>query len=153
MVHWAFLLLWRVPRSLPLKNSPHRMMLLPAHFTLGMVLCMWWAELDSFKHDVLNWGSSDQIIFFLRVWGSFRCFSANSNCVFFCLHCGEDWVWLGHTSIKPRSVECCSGVCPSVDFSYLHIWSWSSARVTISFFSTTLKPLSINCSVWPGGRL
>ncbi len=27
----------------------------------------------------------------------------------------------GHTTIKPRSVDCCSDVCPSVDFSYLHI--------------------------------
>ncbi len=26
-----------------------------------------------------------------------------------------------HTSIKPRLVECSSDVCPSVDFSYLHI--------------------------------
>ncbi len=31
-----------------------------------------------------------------------------------------------HTAIKPRSMECCSDVCPFVDFSYLHIWSWSS---------------------------
>ncbi len=43
------------------------------HFTFGMVLCMWWTELDSFKHDAWNWGSSDQIILFLTVWGSFRC--------------------------------------------------------------------------------
>ncbi len=26
-----------------------------------------------------------------------------------------------HTAIKPRSVKCYSDVCPSVDFSYLHI--------------------------------
>ncbi len=26
-----------------------------------------------------------------------------------------------HTAIKLRLVECCSDVCPSVDFSYLHI--------------------------------
>ncbi len=43
-----------------------------------------------------------------------------------------------HTAIKPRSMECCSDVCPFVDFSYLHIWSWSSTRVTISFLVTTL---------------
>ncbi len=29
----------------------HSMRLLPAHFTFGMVLCRWWAELVSFKHD------------------------------------------------------------------------------------------------------
>ncbi len=44
----------------------------------------------------------------------------------------------GHTAIKPRSVGCCSDVCPFVHFSYLHIWSWSSTRVTIRFFVTTL---------------
>ncbi len=49
----------------------------------------------------------------LTVWGSFRCFSANSKCV---------------SAIKPRSVECCSDVCPSVSFSNLHIWSWSSTE-------------------------
>ncbi len=42
------------------------------------------------------------------------------------------------TAIKPRSVKCCSDVCPSVAFSYLHIWSWSSTRVTIRFLVTTL---------------
>ncbi len=36
-----------------------------------------------------------------------------------------------------RSVECCS-VYPSVDISYLHVWSWSLTRVTISFLVTRL---------------
>ncbi len=91
--------------------------------------------LVSFKQDAWNWGSSDQRILFLTVWGSFRCFFANSKCVFMCLHWREDWVI---NAIKPRAMECCSGVCPSVDFSHLHIWSWSSTRVTIRFFVTTL---------------
>ncbi len=55
------------------------------------VLCRWWAELVSFKHDAWNWGSSDQIMLFLTVWGSFRCFFANSKYVFMCLHWREDW--------------------------------------------------------------
>ncbi len=42
-----------------------------------------------------------------------------------------------HTAIKHRSMECCSDVCPSVDFSYLHKRSWSSTRVTIRFLVTT----------------
>ncbi len=42
------------------------------------------------------------------------------------------------TAIKPRSVECCSDVCPSVSFSHLHIRSWSSTRVTISVLITSL---------------
>ncbi len=33
----------------------------------------------------------------------------------------EERIEFGHTAIKPRSVECCSDVCPSVDFSHLHI--------------------------------
>ncbi len=65
--------------------------LLPAHFTFGMLFCRWWAELVSFKHDAWNWGSSDQRIFFLTVWGSFRWFFANSKCVLMCLHWREDW--------------------------------------------------------------
>ncbi len=55
------------------------------------------------------------------------------SCVF-----TEERIEFGHTAIKTRSVECCSDVCPSVDFSYLHIWSWSSTRVTIRFLVTTL---------------
>ncbi len=38
------------------------------------------------------------------------------SCVF-----TEERIESGHTNIKPRLMECCSGVCPSVDFSYLHI--------------------------------
>ncbi len=110
------------------------MRLLPAHLTFGLVFCRWWAELVSFKHDAYNWGSSVQIILILTVWGSFRCFSANSKCGFICLH----WIEFGHTAIKPGSVECCSDVCYSVSFSDLHIWSWSLTRVTIRFLVTTL---------------
>ncbi len=55
------------------KTAPQHEVL-PAHFTFGMILCMWWAELVSFKQDAWYWGSSDQRILFLTVWGSFRCF-------------------------------------------------------------------------------
>ncbi len=73
---------------------------------------------------------------FLRVWGSFRCFFVNSKCVLFGFT--EERIEFGHTAIKPKSVECCSDACTSVDFSYLHIWSWRSTRVNIGFFVTTL---------------
>ncbi len=33
----------------------------------------------------------------------------------------EERIETGHVAIKPRSLECCGDVCPSVDFSYLHI--------------------------------
>ncbi len=57
--------------------------------------------------------------------------------VFSCvLH--EERIESCHTATKPSLVECCSDVCPSVDFSHLHISSWSSTRVTIRFLVTTL---------------
>ncbi len=86
------------------EKQPHSMRLLPAHFTFGMVLCSWWAELVSFKHDVWNWGLSDQRISFLRVWGSFRCFFLQIPSVFSCVFT-EERIASGHTSIKPRLVE------------------------------------------------
>ncbi len=75
------------------EKQPHGMRLLPPHFTFGMVLCRWWAELGSFKHDVWNWGSSNKRISFLTVWGPFWCFFAYSKCVFMCLHGGKDCIW------------------------------------------------------------
>ncbi len=109
------------------EKQPHSMRLLPGHLTFGMVLCRWWAELVSFKHDVWNWDSSDHRILFLRVWGSFRCFFAHSKCVSCVLP--EERIESCHTAIKPRSVECCSDVCPSVDFSHLHILYDHGAQV------------------------
>ncbi len=64
----------------------------------------------------------------LRCLGSLSCWKVFT----------EERIEFGHTAIKPRTVECCSDVCPYVDFSCLHIWSWSSTRVTIRFFVTTL---------------
>ncbi len=98
--------------------------LIPAHFTAGMILCSWWAELVYFKHDACYWGSSDQRILFLTVWGSFRCFFVNSKCVFMCLHWGEDWVWSQQHKAQIGGVlQWCLSFC---SFSHLHIWSWSS---------------------------
>ncbi len=47
------------------------------------LLLGWYSACDeqcllSFKHDAWNWGSSDQIILFLTVWGSFRCFHVST---------------------------------------------------------------------------
>ncbi len=55
------------------------------------------------------------------------------SCVF-----TEERIEFGHTAIKPRSVDCCSDVCPSVGFSHLHISTWSSTRRTIRFLITSL---------------
>ncbi len=108
----------------------------------GMVICRRWVELVSFEH-VWNWDSSAQI-----TWGSFRCSFANSMC-FSCVFT-EERIEFGYTTIKRRSEECCCDICPSVGFSHLHIWSWSSTRGTIS---VTRRPFSINVSVWLGGQL
>ncbi len=50
----------------------------------------------------------------------------------------EERIEFVHTAIKPRSVECCSDGYPSVGFAHLHIWSWSSTRVTIRFLVASL---------------
>ncbi len=71
--------------------------------------------------------------------GDFLLIPGVISCVF-----TEERIEFGHTATKPRSVECCSDVCPSVDFSYLHIWSWSSTRVTIRFLVTTLDKVLLN---------
>ncbi len=49
------------------------------------------------------------------------CFSESDGFEVFSFVFTEERVEFGHTTIKPRSVECCSDLCPSVDFSYLHI--------------------------------
>ncbi len=68
--------------------------------------------------------------------GLFICVQITS--VFSCIFT-EERTESYHTAIKPRLVECYSEVCLSVGFSYLHLWSWSSTRVTIKFLVTTLN--------------
>ncbi len=48
--------------------------------------------------------------------GAFLQIPSVFSCVF-----TEERIEFGHTAIKPRLMECCSDVCPSVGFSYLHI--------------------------------
>ncbi len=43
--------------------------------------------------------------------GAFLQIPSVFSCVF-----TEERIEFGHTAIKPRSVECCSDVCPSVSF-------------------------------------
>ncbi len=71
----------------------HIMRLLPAHFTFGMILCMWWTVPGFLQTWCLNWASSDQIILFLKSEGPLGAFffCANSKCVFMCLTWREDW--------------------------------------------------------------
>ncbi len=135
-MYWAFLLLWRVSQSLTLKNSPTAWAATSTlYFWDGTLQVMsragflqtWCLELRFIRPENL----------FLTVWGSFRCFFLQIPSVFSCVY-PEERIESCHTAIKPRSVECCSDVCPSVDFSCLHIWSWSSTRVTIRLLVTTL---------------
>ncbi len=110
----------------------HSTVLQPVHFNFGMVLCSAWFPLNMMLE--LRLIRPDNIIsqslrFFL---GAFLL--SVFSCVF-----TEERIESCHTAaIKPRSVECCSDVSSYVGFSHLHIWSWSSTRVTIRFFITTL---------------
>ncbi len=136
LVHWAFLLLWWVPQSLPLKNSStawdcyqHTLLLgwysagdeqsrFPSNMMLGI-------EVHQTRESCFS-ESEGPLGAFLLILSVFSCVST------------EERIEFGHTAIKPISMECCSDVCPSVDFSHLHIWSWSSTKVTIGFLVTTL---------------
>ncbi len=118
------------------EKQPHSMRLLPARFTFGMVLCS----------DEQSWFPSNMMLKTEVHQTRKSCFSESEGplgaflqipSVFSCV-IPEERIESCHTTIKPRLVECCSDVCPSVDFSYLHIWSWSSTRVTIRFLVTTL---------------
>ncbi len=83
-------------------------------------------------HDTWNWGSSDQRILFLLVWEYFMWLffihlyflqiPSGFSCVI-----TEERLESGHS--KPRSVECCSYICPSVSFSHLHTWSWNDHQL------------------------
>ncbi len=135
-VHWAFLLLWRVPQSLPLKNSPtawgcYQHTLLLDWYSAGDEQCLFPSNM-TLRIEVHQTRKSC----FSESEGPFGAFLQISS-VFSCVFT-EERIEFGHTAIKPRSVECCSDVCPSVDFSYLHIWSWSSTRVTIRVLFTSL---------------
>ena len=72
------------------KKHPHSMMLPPPCFTIGIVLCRWWAvpgflliwHLELWPNSLIL-VSSDQRILFVTVWESFRCFFANFKRVFY----------------------------------------------------------------------
>ncbi len=82
-VHWAFLLLWRVPHSLPLKNSP-------TAWAATSTLYFWDGTLQAMSRAG-----------FLQTWClELRFIRPESKgaflqipCVFSCLHWWEDWVW------------------------------------------------------------
>ncbi len=109
--------------------------LLPAHFTFGMVLCMWWVVPGFLQTWCLEVHQTRESRFSQSEGplGAFWQIPSVFSCVF-----SEERIEFGHTAIKHSLVECCSDVCPSVGFSHLHIWSRSSTRVTISFLVTTL---------------
>ncbi len=104
----------------------------PQHEAATSTLYFWVGTLQVMSS---AWFPSNMMLRILTVWGSFRCIFCKFQ-VFSCVFT-EEKIEFGHTAIKPRSVECCSDVCPSVSFSHLHIWSWSSTRVTISFLVTS----------------
>ncbi len=137
LVHWAFLLFWWVPQSLLLKNSPIAWCFYQHTFLLGWYSAgkeqSWFPSNTMLGIDVHQTRESC----FSESEGPLGTFFLYISSVFSFVFT-EERIEFGHTAIKPRSVECGSDVCPSVDLSYLHIWSWSSTRVTIRFLFTTL---------------
>ncbi len=137
-MHWAFLILWWVPQSLPLKNSSTAWGCYQHTLSFG-----WYSAGDE-----QSWFPST-MMFGIEVHQTREpCFSKSKGPLgaffflqipsgFLCVFT-EEKIESGHTTIKPRSVECCSDARPSVDFCHLHIWSWSSTRVTISFLVTSI---------------
>ncbi len=131
-VHWAFLLLWRrVPQFLPLKNSPTAWGCYQHTLLLG-----WYSAGDE-----QSWFPSNMMLRIEVHQTRESCFSESEGplgaflqipSVFSCVFT-EERIEFGHTAIK-----CCSDVCPSVGFSHLHIWSWSSTRVTTRFLVTSI---------------
>ncbi len=101
---------------MPLKHSPQHEAATSTLYTLG-----WYTVADE-----QSWFPSNMMLRIEVHQTGENCFS-QSECpllqipsVFSCVFT-EERIEFGHTAIKPRSVECCRDVCPSVDFSYLHI--------------------------------
>ncbi len=106
------------------EKHPHSMSCYQHTLLLG-----WYSACDeqcllSFKHDTWRLsfirGSSDQIILFLTVWGSFRCFFANSKCVFMCLHWREGWVWPHRRKAQiDGALQWCLSFCRCLPSAYM----------------------------------
>ncbi len=115
--------------------SPCRWKTAPEHEAATSTLYFWDGTLHVMSH---AWFPSNRMlgierILFLTVWGSFRCFFANSKCVFMCLHWREDWV-LPHC----HKAQLDGVLLWCLSFCRFLIWSWSSTRVTIRLLVTTL---------------
>ncbi len=93
LVHWAFLQLWWVPQSLPLKNSPTAW----GWYQHTLLLGRFSAD------DEQSWFPSNMMLTitvhqnrescFSESEGPLGAFFANSKCVFMCLRWGEDCIW------------------------------------------------------------
>jgi hypothetical protein len=109
--------------------------------------------------------SSDQRIFFLMLWESFRCFLANSKRAVKCLMSGfclvtlpqrpDEWLLSCHSTTKAWLVDCCRNGCPSGRFSHLHRGTLESLSEWPlgSWLPSWPRPFSPEYSVWPGGQL
>ncbi len=101
------------------EKQPYSMSLLPAHVTFGMVSA----------DDEQSWFPSNMMFGIEVNQTRESCFSESEGplgaflqiaSVFSCVFT-EERTEFGHAAIKPRSMECCSDVCPSVGFPHLHI--------------------------------
>ncbi len=112
------------------EKQTHSMRLLAAHFTFSNMMLR--IEVHQTRESSFSESEDTLSAFFLC---KFQVFSRLFT---------EERIEFGYIAINPRSVECCSDICPSEDFYYLHIWSWSSTRVTIRFLFTSLDKVLIH---------
>ncbi len=140
LVHWAFLLVWQVPQSLLLKNSP------TAWGCYQHTLLVGWYSAG----DDQSWFPSNMMLRIEVHQTRASSFSQSEGplCAFLQLPSVSSLRRGLSLAIKPRSVECCSDDCPSEGFSHLHVWSWSG-----SWSPHYPKHFSISFSVWPWGHV
>ncbi len=139
-MNWGFLLLWCVPQSLLLKKTA------PQHEAATSTLYFWDGTLQLLSRAgsfhtwclELRFNRPENIVSHsLSSEGPLGAVLQIAKSMFSRVFT-EERIEFGQTATKTGSVECCGDVCPSVDFSYLHIQSWSSTRVTIRFLVTSL---------------
>ncbi len=134
-MHLAFLLLWRVPQSLLLKNTPTAWGCYQHTLLLG-----WYSACDK-----QSWFPSNMMLRIEVHQTKESCFSQSGGplgvflqipSVFSCLHWGEDWVWPNwHKAEIGGVLQWCLSFCRLLLSPHMIM---SSTRVTSIFFITTL---------------
>ncbi len=119
---WVFIkaisIFWCIELFFYVSLSPCRWKTAPQHEAATSTLYFWVGTLHVMSS---AWFPSNRMLgievhqtreyYFSQSEGPLVAFFANSKCVY-----TEERIESCHTAIKPRLMECCSDVCPSVDF-------------------------------------